>query len=409
MAKLSLRAINNLRNKRVLVRVDFNVPVDPAGRVTDDTRIREALPTLEYLLKAGAKVILLSHFGRPRGKRDPALSLAPVARHLSELILRPVVFLDDCLGKKVEDTLSILQPGDCVVLENVRFYPEEENNDAAFAKKLAAYGDLYVNDAFGTAHRAHATTVGVPEILKKQGKPCVAGFLMEKELKCLGDVLVSPPRPFLVILGGAKVSDKIRVIEHLLGKADGFLIGGAMAYTFLKSNGLAMGASLVETDRLALAKAILTDANARKVPFRLPADHLVTRKHDETVEKKFTPGPVIDDGWVGVDIGPKTVEIYRAQILKAKTILWNGPLGVFEVPGFDAGTLAVAHAVAEATQKGAKSIIGGGDSVTAVRKAGVAGQITFISTGGGASLEFLEGKELPGISALTDKCEATIS
>lgn len=406
MLKLSLRDLTHLRNQRVLVRVDFNVPLDAAGKVTDDTRICEALPTIEYLLEAGAKVILLAHFGRPKGKREPTMSLRPVAQHLSEILARPVAFVDDCISKKVEDTAGILQPGDCLLLENVRYYAEEEKNDPAFAAKLAALGDIYVNDAFGTAHRAHATTVGIPEIFKKQGKPAAAGFLMEKELKFLGEELAHPERPFLVLLGGAKVSDKIAVIEHLLGKADAFLIGGAMAYTLLKSRGVGVGASLVENDKLALAKSTLDKANARKVHFHLPADHLVVRKIEATAEKKFTHGPVIEDGWIGVDIGLKTQHIYRDEIAKAKTIVWNGPMGVFEVAGFDTGTFSVARAVAEATRAGAKSIIGGGDSVTAVRKAGVADQITFISTGGGASLEFLEGKELPGIAALTDKTEA---
>ncbi len=401
--KLSLRDLTNVRNKRVLVRVDFNVPLDATGKVTDDTRIREALPTIEHLLEAGAKVILMAHFGRPKGKREPTMSLRPVAKHLSELLVRPVAFVDDCIGEKAEKTISILQPGDCLLLENVRYYSEEEKNDGVFAAKLAALGDIYVNDAFGAAHRAHATTVGIPEIFKKQGKPCAAGFLMEKELKFLGDELASPARPFLVILGGAKVSDKIGVIDHLLAKADGFLIGGAMAYTLLKSRGIGVGSSLVENDKLALAKATLDKASQKKVQFHLPADHLVVRKIEAAAEKKFTNGPVIEDGWIGVDIGMKTQHIYRDEIAKAKTILWNGPMGVFEVAGFDTGTFAVARAVAEATKAGAKSIIGGGDSVTAVRKAGVADQVTFISTGGGASLEFLEGKELPGVAALTGK------
>lgn len=407
MAKLSVRDLE-LRGKKVLMRVDFNVPLDSEGRITDDTRIRAALPTLDYVLEKGAKVILCSHLGRPKGKKEPSMSLRPIVQALSNLILRPVAFVDDCIGEKVEKTVSIMQNGDCLLLENLRFYAEEEKNDPEFAKKLASYADIYVNDAFGTAHRAHASTEGVTHYVKQSA----AGLLMEKELKYLGDELKNPARPFVAILGGAKVSDKIKVIENLLDKADTILIGGAMAYTFRKSQGYEIGKSLVENDRLDVSKKVLALAEEKKKQFVLPPDHLMAepvetdkldkkgRKVIEFRNAQNTNDPNIKPGWEGVDIGPKSTELFSNIIKNAKTVVWNGPMGIFEMKDFAKGTFGVAKAVAES---GAKSIIGGGDSVKAIHAAGLTDKITFLSTGGGASLEFLEGKTLPGVAALTDK------
>jgi phosphoglycerate kinase len=399
MAKLSISNLQDFRGQRVLVRVDYNVPLDENGAITDDKRIKATVPTLDHLVKGGAKVILCSHLGRPKGKRDPKQSLRPIAQRLAEILGRPVAFVDDCFGEKVDNTISIMQPGDVVLLENLRFYAEEEKNDAGFAEKLAKNADLYVNDAFGSAHRAHASTAGVPEILKRRGGNCVAGFLMEKELKYLGGVLSSPARPFICILGGAKVSDKIAVIENLLTQADAILIGGAMAYTFLKVQGFGVGKSLVENDKLDLAKSLLEKAKGKK--FLLPGDHLQATKPEAGATTRITDGPSIEDGWCGVDIGPQTIERYSKEIAGAKLVVWNGPMGIFEIPEFSKGTFEVAKAVAG--NKGATSIIGGGDSAKAVKKAGYDKQVTFVSTGGGASLEFLEGKELPGVAALSDK------
>jgi phosphoglycerate kinase len=395
MPKLSVRDLN-VRGRRVLVRVDFNVPLDENGKITDDTRIRAALPTIEYLWQNGARVILCSHLGRPKGKPDPKQSLRPVAQALAELTHRPVAFMDDCVGEKVAKTVGIMKEGDILLLENVRFHPEEEKNDPEFARQLAHIAEDYVNDAFGSAHRAHASTEGVTRFVKRSA----AGFLMERELKYLQDELSNPARPFLVILGGAKVSDKIGVIEHLLPRADGLLVGGAMAYTFLKSQGVTVGSSLVEDDRLEVAKAVLVKQETRSVKFLLPTDHVVAKEPKAGAEKKTTDGPAIEPGWCGVDIGPKTAAAFRAEIAQAKTIFWNGPMGIFEIPEFAQGTFEVAKAVAAS---GAKSILGGGDSVKAAKKARVAERITFISTGGGASLELLEGKVLPGVAALSDK------
>jgi phosphoglycerate kinase len=407
MAKMSVKQVD-VRGKRVLMRVDFNVPLDSEGRVTDDSRIRAALPTIDFLLEKGARLILCSHLGRPDGKKEPSMSLRPVVQVLSNLLLRPVAFVDDCIGEKVEQTISILQNGDCLLLENLRFYKEEEENDPEFAKKLGSYADVYVNDAFGTAHRAHASTEGVARIVK----PAVAGFLMEKELKYLGEELKNPERPFVAILGGAKVSDKIKVIENLLDKADTILIGGAMAYTFRKSQGYDVGNSLVENDRLDVSKKILEAAKSKGKEFRLPADHTMAecvptdrvdkkgRKVIELKNPKNTEGPTIPQGWEGVDIGDKAISDFRDTIKGAKTVFWNGPMGIFEMKDFAKGTFEVARAVAES---GAKSIIGGGDSVKAIHAAGLGDRITFLSTGGGASLEFLEGKTLPGVAALNDQ------
>lgn len=417
MAKLTVKDLN-VRGKRVLVRVDYNVPMEEKGGqmvINDATRIVETLPTLELLINQGAKIILMAHLGRPKGQREASMSLRPVADKLANLLHRPVAFVDDCVGEKVEKTVGLLQPGDVLLLENVRYYNEEEANDPVFAAKLAKLGDIYVNDAFGAAHRAHASTEGVARIIAKQGGQCAAGLLMERELKFLGDELENPARPFVVILGGAKVSDKINVIDRLLEKADTILIGGAMTYTFRLALGAKVGKSLVEPDKTDIAKAALDKAKARNVQFLLPTDNTVaTPVKTDKLNKKGKPiielnnprtnsGTNIPDVEEGVDIGPATSAAYADVIRKAKTILWNGPMGIFEDPRFADGTFAIARAVVEATQKnGAKSIIGGGDSVKALNVAKLGDQVTFMSTGGGASLEFLEGKVLPGVAALND-------
>ena len=398
MAKISITDWKEFRGQRVLVRVDYNVPLDEKGAISDDKRIKATVPTLDLLVKGGAKVILCSHLGRPKG-RDPKQSLRPVAQRLAEILGGPVNFADDCVGAKVENLVANMQPGQILLLENVRFYPEEEKNDPKFAAQLARLADLYVNDAFGTAHRAHASTEGVARLIAQRGGSCAAGLLMEKELKYLGGALAKPVRPFICILGGAKVSDKIAVIENLLTQADAILIGGAMAYTFLKTQGYGVGNSLVENDKLNLAKDLLAKAKGKK--FLLPLDHLQATKPAAGAATRITDGPSIEDGWCGVDIGPQTVAAYNQEIAAARTIVWNGPMGIFEIPEFAKGTFEVAKAVAG--NKAATSIIGGGDSAKAVKKAGVDKQVTFVSTGGGASLEFLEGKELPGVAALSDK------
>ena len=417
MAKLTVKDLE-VRGKRVLTRVDYNVPLEEKdGRmvINDVTRIQETLPTLELLIEKGARIILLAHLGRPRGKREPSLSLRPVAARLADMIHRPVAFVDDCIGEKVEQTAGALKPGDILLLENVRYYGEEEANDPAFAGKLAKVADVYVNDAFGAAHRAHASTEGVARVVAGRGGKCAAGLLMERELKFLGDELENPARPFIVILGGAKVSDKINVIDRLLEKADTLLIGGAMTYTFRLALGRKVGKSLVEPDRAGVAQAALEKAKARKVQLLLAMDNIVaTPVETGQLNKKGRPivewrnprvndSPDIPDAEEGMDIGPKTIRTFIEIIPRAKTILWNGPMGVFEDKRFAEGTFAVARAVADATQKGAQSIVGGGDSVKALNLTGRTGQVTFVSTGGGASLEFLEGKVLPGVAALTDQ------
>jgi phosphoglycerate kinase len=417
MAKLTVKDLN-ARNKRVFVRVDYNVPLEEKdGKmvITDETRIKETLPTLRALTEQGAKLILAAHLGRPKGKREPSMSLRPVAERLASLLGRPVAFADDCIGEKVEKTASIMQPGDVLLLENVRYYNEEEANDPAFAEKLAKVADVYVNDAFGAAHRAHASTEGVARIVAKRGGQCAAGMLMERELKFLGDELESPAKPFVVILGGAKVSDKIQVIDRLLEKANTILIGGAMAYTFRLAQGHKTGKSLVEADKTDIAKAALAKAQQKGVKFLLPVDDVVAEPFKtEKLDKKGKPviewqnvrvSPDLNcpDNAAGLDIGPATAKLYSDEVAGAGTILWNGPMGLFEDKRFAEGTFAVARAVAEVTQKGAKSIIGGGDSVKALNKAKLGDKVTFMSTGGGASLEFLEGKVLPGVAALSDK------
>lgn len=390
----------DLKGKKVFVRVDFNVPFDNKGEISDDTRIVAALPTIKYLIDEGAMLVLTSHLGRPKSKEDKQFSLAPVAKALSEKLGKPVVFVDDCIGPKVKEACAAMKPGDVVLLENSRFYPEEKKNDPEFAKKLAedTGAEAYVNDAFGTAHRAHATTAGVAAYLPIK----VAGLLIEKELEFLGSKTENPERPFTVILGGAKVSDKITVIDSLLDKCDSMLIGGAMAYTFALAQGKKVGKSLVEADKVDLALAALKKAKDKGVNFLLPVDNVVCQTIDFAAgtvgELKVMEG--IEDGWAGVDIGPKTVELYKNEIAKSKTILWNGPMGVFEIKECAKGTFAIAEAVAKSD---AISIVGGGDSVKAVKKSGYAKDITFISTGGGASLEFLEGKQLPGVAVLDRK------
>ena len=418
MAKLTLKDLM-AHGKQVFVRVDYNVPLEEKNGtmvITDDTRIRATLPTLDLLIKDGAKIILAAHLGRPKGKREPSMSLAPVAVRLSELIKKPVTFVDDCIGEKVEKAVAAMQPGDVILLENVRYYAEEEKNDPAFAEKLAKVAELYVNDAFGAAHRAHASTEGVAKIVSARGGQCAAGTLMERELKFLGDELDNAARPFVVILGGAKVSDKITVIDRLLEKADTLLIGGAMAYTFRLAQGYKTGKSLVEPDKVDIAKQALKKAADKGVKFLLPIDDVVaTPIKTDKLDKKGKniiewQNPTVNssmdcgDDVAGLDVGPATIKLFSEEVAKAKTILWNGPMGLFEDKRFAEGTFGVAKAVAEVTQKnGAKSIIGGGDSVKAINKSGLGSQVTFMSTGGGASLEFLEGKVLPGVAALTDK------
>lgn len=386
----------DVKGKRVFVRVDFNVPLDDKGRVSDDTRIRATLPTIEYLITHGAKLILASHLGRPKGKKRPEMSLQPAGERLGELLRRPVKVADDCVGDEVQRLAEGLAEGEVLLLENLRFHPEEEANDEAFCRALAGLGELYINDAFGSAHRAHASTTGIAQFLK----PAVAGFLMEAELSALHSILHSYEHPFVAILGGVKVSDKIGVIENLLDKVDSFLVGGAMAYTFLKAKAVAVGNSLVEDDKLELASTTLRDAEGKKVDIELPQDHVAGDRVAPDANTTVTEGAAIPEGFMGLDIGPKTISAYRAIISEAKTILWNGPMGVFEIDAFSAGTMAVAEAVA-ASQ--AVSVVGGGDSVAAVQSAGVADRIGHICTGGGASLEFLEGKKLPGVVALDDR------
>jgi phosphoglycerate kinase len=399
MAKLSIKDLD-LKRKRVFIRVDFNVPLKE-GAIADDTRIRASLPTIQYAIDKGATVVLASHLGRPKGKRNPGLSLRPVAERLGQLLGRPVQFADDCVGDAVKglvDKTYAAGPGGVVLLENLRFHPEEEKNDPAFALALASLADLYVDDAFGAAHRAHASVEAIAHHVPR----AAAGLLMEQELRYLGQALESPERPFVTILGGAKVSDKLEVIENMLGKVDRLLIGGAMAYTFLKSRGVPVGLSLVEDDKLEAARILTAHAKARGVPLDLPLDHVVTDKPQEGTahEVLAIDDPAIGANRLGVDIGPATIAAFSGQIHGAKTVVWNGPMGIFEVEVFATGTTAIARAVS--TVDGT-TIVGGGDSIAALKKAGVSARITHISTGGGASLEFLGGRTLPGVAALSDK------
>jgi phosphoglycerate kinase len=403
MSKLSIKDLD-LDGKRVFMRVDFNVPLDDDGRIMDDTRIAETLPTIEYAVRHHARLVLASHLGRPKGKPNPKMSLKPVAERLRNLLDTRIVrginvgFAPDCIGMPAEEMASKLEKGHTLLLENLRFHAEEEVNDDHFSRELAKLADYYVNDAFGTAHRAHASTVGITKFVKKSA----AGLLMQKELDYLGRALHHPGRPFVAILGGAKVSDKIPVIQNLIDKVDTLLIGGGMAYTFLKARGMEVGNSLLESDKLDLAHKLLGQAKARGIKFLLPVDHVVAAKIAPDAKTHIvTEGHAIPAGQMGLDIGPKTVALFSEQIETASTIVWNGPMGVFEQEPFAHGTYAIARAVA--ANRPAISIVGGGDSVSAVHKAGVTDKITHISTGGGASLEFLEGKKLPGVEALTNK------
>ncbi len=396
MKKLSIRDLD-LTGKRVFIRVDFNVPLE-SGHVSDDTRIRETLPTLRLAIERGARLVLASHLGRPKGKVDPKYSLVPVAAKLSEMLGKPVAFASDCVGADTEAKSKALRNGEVLLLENVRYHPQEEANDPEFSKQLAALCDqLFVCDAFGSAHRAHASVVGITKFVRQ----AAAGLLMEKELAYLGKAISNPERPFVAVLGGAKVSDKIEVVQNLMKLADAMLIGGAMAYTFLKSEGKPVGKSLVENDKLELARGLLDEARSRKFRLLLPVDHVLAQSIDSTTTKTTDIADTPDD-WMGLDVGPKTIELFGKEISKARTIVWNGPLGMFENPAFAQGTLAMARAVAAATKAGATSIVGGGDSVAAVEQSGLANQISHISTGGGASLEFLAGEKLPGVEALTN-------
>src|ERR1700730_15322316 len=398
MSKLTIKDLD-LRGKRAFIRVDFNVPLKD-GVVTDDTRIRETLPTLRLAIEKGGRLVLASHFGLPKGARDPKYSLRPAAKKLEELLGKPIAFALDCVGPGAEGQSKALRDGEVLVLENVRFHPEEEKNEEAFSKQLAALCDgLFVCDAFGSAHRAHASVVGITRFFQR----AAAGLLMEKELAYLGQAMTNPTRPFVAILGGAKVSEKIEVVENLMKIADAMLIGGGMAYTFLKADGQPIGKSLVENDKLDLARRLREEAQKKKFALLLPVDHVVGAEFKadtatQTVSVSATPA-----GWMGLDVGPKTIDAYRQKIASAKTIVWNGPMGVFEMPAFANGTLEVAKAVAAATSSGATSIVGGGDSVAAIHQAGVGDRISHISTGGGASLELLGGRQLPGVEALTNK------
>ena len=397
MNKLTLDDIS-LKGKRVLMRVDFNVPMTE-GRVADDTRLVESLPSVNKILSDGGRAILMSHLGRPKGKVNPEFSLRPVARRLSELLSLPVQFASDCVGSEASSLVSTLTDGECLLLENLRFHSEEELNDAEFAKSLASLGDVYVNDAFGTAHRAHASTEGVTHYLS----PSVAGYLMKKEIEYLARAVGKPARPYVAILGGAKISGKIDVIQNLMGMVDTLLIGGGMMFTFYKAQGMEIGSSLLEPDKVDLARQLLEHAKKNNIRLLLPVDCVIADRFANDAQRQTVPVSEIPKGWSGLDIGPETLKLFSDELRSAKTVVWNGPMGVFEMDNFAAGTLAIAKALADATRSGAVTIVGGGDSAAAITKAGLANAVSHVSTGGGASLEFLEGKTLPGLAALTDK------
>jgi phosphoglycerate kinase len=389
----------DLKGKKVLVRVDFNVPMTDDLKIADDKRIVESLPTIRKIMDAGGIPILMSHLGRPKGGPSPEFSLKPVARHLGTLLSTNVLFADDCIGDQTRVVVSRLKPGDILLLENLRFHPEEEKNDPSFAKELASYGDVYVNDAFGTAHRAHASTEGVTKFIR----PCVAGYLMKKEIEYLTQAVSNPKRPYVAILGGAKISGKIDVIQNLLPKVDVLVIGGGMAFTFFRAQEMEVGDSLVEPEKIPLAKKLLEEIKNSHRRVILPVDCVIADKFDNNAQRRTVPVSKIPAGWRGLDIGPETVQLIRLAVKDAKTIVWNGPMGVFELSNFAHGTLEVAKLLAEATREGATTIVGGGDSAAAVAQMGFEAAISHVSTGGGASLEFLEGKQLPGIAALDRK------
>jgi phosphoglycerate kinase len=398
VAKLGLGDLD-LAGKRVLVRVDFNVPMDDQQGIMDDRRIRASLPTIKAILKAGGSPILMSHLGRPKGQVVPRYGLRPIADRLTAFIDAPIKFSKDCIGPEAEMIVDSLKPGEVLLLENLRFHAGEEANDDALAKALASYADIFVNDAFGSAHRAHASTAGVTKFVKQ----AAAGLLMQKELKYLGERLENPERPFVAILGGAKIQGKIEVIERLYEKLDALLIGGGMTYTFYRSLGFDVGNSLVDEGRVAYAGELMRKAKERGFQLVLPQDTVVANAIDDDAVRKNALATDMPDGWIGVDIGPKTIEDYTQRVLNARTVLWNGPMGVFEVQPFRAGTEAVARAMATATERGAVTIVGGGDSASAMNQLGLGDKVSHVSTGGGAALEFLEGKELPGVAALNDK------
>lgn len=393
-----LAGAGELRSKKVLVRVDFNVPMskENEGQITDDKRIVESLPTIRKIISEGGKLILMSHMGRPKGEKNLKYSLRPIAMHLSELLDKPVLFADDCIEESTEAIVNDLQDGDILLLENLRFYNEEEKNNPEFAKKLASYGDIYINDAFGTAHRAHASTEGVTKYIKTNA----AGYLMEKELAYLSKAIANPEHPYAAVLGGSKISGKIDVIKNLLGKADKILIGGGMIFTFYKAMGYEIGKSLLEEDKVELAKELIAEAGTKLM---LPVDVVCADKFENSAKFSTYKADSIPADMIGMDIGPETIKLFMEELLKAKTIVWNGPMGVFEMDNFAKGTFEVAAALAEATKKGAVTVIGGGDSAAAIAKTGLEKQVSHVSTGGGASLEFLEGKTLPGVEALNNK------
>lgn len=398
MSKLTIDDLV-LNGKKVLVRVDFNVPLNENLEVTDNTRIREAIPTIQKIIDSNGKAILMSHLGRPKGKVNEAMRLAPVAKRLSQLLGKEVRYLTDCIGEVAESTADELQNGEVLLLENLRFYKEEENNDPDFAKKLARLGDIYINDAFGTAHRAHASTEGITRYFEQRA----AGYLMQKELKYLGEAIENPKRPFVAILGGAKISGKIDVIDNLLKKVDSLLIGGGMTYTFLKAQNIEIGNSLLEQDKVSLARDVLDKATTQEIDFKLPTDHVIANEVSETAKTQISKTQSIPPDWVGVDIGPQTIKQFSTILKNAGTVVWNGPMGVFEIDKFSRGTVEIARLLANITRQGATTVVGGGDSVAALAKAGVTDKVTHVSTGGGASLELLSGIKLPGVEALTDK------